>query len=93
MGGKTQLEFQPSFSHGSIPLIPCKSTLVLPIMLLSLNLLAAILSATIAIPRPDGAGDPAGLLSKADAFMAQAPAADANVLALADIANLPAPVG
>ena len=62
-------------------------------MLLSLTLLAAILSATIAIPRPDGAVDPAGLSSPADAFMTQAPAEDPNVLALADSANLLAPVG
>lgn len=62
-------------------------------MLLSLTLLAAILSATIAIPRPDGAVDPAGLSSPADAFMTQAPAGDPNVLALADSANLLAPVG
>lgn len=56
-------------------------------MLLSLTLLAAILSATIAIPRPDGAVDPAALSSPADAFMTQAPAGDPNVLALADSAN------
>lgn len=62
-------------------------------MLLSLTLLAAILSATIAIPRPDGAVDPAALSSPADAFMTQAPAGDPNVLALADSANLLAPVG
>lgn len=62
-------------------------------MLLSLTLLAAILSATIAIPRPDGAGDPAGLSSPADAFMAQVPTVDANVLTLADSANPLGPVG
>lgn len=61
-------------------------------MLSSLTLLAAILSAAIAIPRPDEAGDPAPLTSSADAFMAQLPGADGNVLALAGSANPPAPV-
>lgn len=63
-------------------------------MLLSLTLFAAILSAAIAIPRPDARGDSVGITSTLDPFMAQLPGADGNnVLALAGSANPPTPVG